>query len=145
MTLFTIGFTQKSAERFFTMLRAAGVRRIVDTRLNNRSQLAGFSKSEDLRYFLRELGAIEYRHDLDMAPTQEMLDGYRMAKRGWPAYEAAFNALLEARDLASRVDRDELDGACLLCSEHLPEHCHRRLVAEYLQRHFAGLRIRHLV
>lgn len=144
MKLFTIGFTQKNAERFFALLQHAGVRRVIDTRLNNRSQLAGFTKGEDLRYFLQVIGAIGYRHALEMAPTQDMLDRYKKEKGAWSEYERDFVNLIKSRDLASRVSQEELDSACLLCSEHEPDHCHRRLVAEYLRTHFAEIEIVHL-
>ncbi|NUR19242.1 MAG: DUF488 domain-containing protein [Gemmatimonadaceae bacterium] len=144
MNLYTIGFTQKTAERFFTLLRDAGVRRLVDTRLNNRSQLAGFSKYEDLRYFLRVIGGIEYVHRLDMAPTQELLDGYKKGKGAWELYETAFRALLDQRRLIEAIDPSELANSCLLCSEHLAAHCHRRIVAEYIQRHVSNVTVTHL-
>lgn len=144
MKLFTIGFTQKKAERFFTLLQHAGVRTVIDTRLNNRSQLAGFSKGEDLPFFLRAIGGIGYRHAPEMAPTQEMLDGYKKAKGSWTVYEREFLRLIEDRALASRVSLEDLDGACLLCSEHEADHCHRRLVAEYLRSHFPQIEIVHL-
>lgn len=130
--LFTIGFTNKSAETFFTTLRDAGVKRIVDVRLNNRSQLAGFSKKDDLAYFLRAIANIEYVHLPELAPTQEMLDAYKKNKGPWGEYERDFRLLMKQRKIEKTVSRDVLDGGCLLCSEHEPEHCHRRLVAEYL-------------
>jgi uncharacterized protein (DUF488 family) len=142
--LFTIGFTQKSAEQFFFLLQRAGVRHLIDTRLNNRSQLAGFSKADDLRFFLKAIGSIEYRHAPEMAPTQDMLDRYKKLKGSWHEYEIEFNALLEQRDLATHVRQEELDHACLLCSEHEPDHCHRRLVAEYLRKHNPEIQIKHL-
>ena len=145
MPLYTIGFTEKSAEEFFTLLQKAKVRRVLDIRLNNRSQLAGFSKSRDLAYFLRVIGGIEYRHVENMAPTAEMLESYRGAKAKWPEYETTFRALLEERELARSVQPAELSGACLLCSEHTPEHCHRRIVAEYLREHFPEIEIVHLM
>lgn len=144
MKLFTIGFTQKSAERFFTLLKDAGVKRVLDIRLNNRSQLAGFSKSEDLEYFLRAIGGIGYRHAVEMAPTQPLLDKARKAKGTWDGFEKQFVALMQQRRVENAVDRKELADACLLCSEHEPDHCHRRLVAEYLQRAYSGLEIVHL-
>jgi uncharacterized protein (DUF488 family) len=144
MTLFTIGFTQKSAKQFFTLLKTAGVQRVLDIRLNNKSQLAGFSKSEDLRYFLDTIGGIGYRHVTEMAPTQTLLDKARSAKSGWSAFEKQFLALIKQRRVEKSVAATELADACLLCSEHHPEHCHRRLVAEYLQRTFPGLEVSHL-
>lgn len=145
MKLCTIGFTQKSAERFFTLLQDAGVRHILDTRLNNRSQLAGFSKGDDLPFLLRAIGGMSYRHALEMAPTQDMLDRYKKKKGAWSDYEREFMKLIESRGLASSVSREELNGACLLCSEHEPDHCHRRLVAEYLKAQFPQIEIDHLV
>jgi uncharacterized protein (DUF488 family) len=145
MNLYTIGFTQKNAQRFFSLLQGAGVKRVIDTRLNNRSQLAGFSKGDDLRYFLSAIGGMGYRHALEMAPTQEMLDRYKKEKGLWSDYVRDFLQLIESRQLAAGVSLGELDGACLLCSEHEPEHCHRRLVAEYLRSHFPAIEIVHLV
>ena len=145
MKLFTIGFTQKSAEEFFTLLRNAGVKRVLDIRLNNKSQLAGFSKSEDLEFFLRELGGIGYRHVLEMAPTQPLLDKVRKGKGGWDSFEKQFLALMKQRKVEKVLDEKVLSDACLLCSEHEPDHCHRRLVAEYLQRELGGITIEHLL
>jgi uncharacterized protein (DUF488 family) len=143
VTLFTIGFTGKSAEAFFSALRTAGVRRLVDVRLRNTSQLAGFAKRDDLAFFLREVLAVEYVHRLDLAPTAELLDGYR-STRAWPEYARRFGALLAERRVEHAVDRALLDGACLLCSEPEAEHCHRRLVAEHLRAHWGDVRIEHL-
>jgi uncharacterized protein (DUF488 family) len=144
LRLFTIGFTKKSAEQFFTTLQKAGVRRVVDTRLNNNSQLAGFSKRDDLAYFLRSIAGIEYVHLLDLAPTQELLDRYKKGDRDWAAYERDFNELIKSRKVEETVPPDLLHEACLLCSEHEPDHCHRRLVAEYLQRSWKDVTIVHL-
>jgi uncharacterized protein (DUF488 family) len=144
MKLFTIGFTQKSAEEFFALLREAGVKRVLDIRLNNRSQLAGFSKSEDLEYFLKAIGGIGYRHVTEMAPTQPLLDKARKAKGGWDGFETQFLALMKQRKIETLLDEKVLADACLLCSEHDPTHCHRRLVAEYLDRALGGIEIVHL-
>jgi uncharacterized protein (DUF488 family) len=144
MKLHTIGFTKTSAESFFTRLRNAGVKKVVDVRLNNVSQLAGFAKKEDLRYFLRAIGGIEYVHQPEFAPTQEMLDAYKKQGGKWSDYERRFLALMERRRIEQLVDRAALDGACLLCSEDQPHHCHRRLVAEYLQEKWGDLEISHL-
>ena len=144
MNIFTIGFTKTSAEDFFARLRTSGALRVVDVRLNNVSQLAGFAKQNDLRFFLRELCNIEYVHLPDLAPTQEMLDEYRKNKGGWAAYQKKFLALLKKREIENRVDPRVISEGCLLCSEDTPHHCHRRLVAEYLQQHWRGVEIRHL-
>jgi uncharacterized protein (DUF488 family) len=142
--LFTIGFTKKSAEAFFTKLQRAGVKRLIDVRLNNNSQLAGFSKRDDLAYFLRSIAGIEYVHALDLAPTQDLLDRYKKEGRDWPAYERDFLQLIANRQIEQRVSRELLDHGCLLCSEHPPHHCHRRLVAEYLRDRWGSMEIEHL-
>ncbi len=143
-TLFTIGFTRKSAEEFFTRLRGAGVRRVIDIRLNNVSQLAGFAKRDDLRYFLKTIANVDYAHRPELAPTRDILDAYRQHKGGWERFERDFKALVRERAIETVVSRDELDGACLLCSEPGPEHCHRRLVAEYLRDALGNIVIAHL-
>ena len=144
ITVFTIGFTKKNAEQFFTSLKSAGVKRLIDTRLNNVSQLAGFAKRDDLRFFLKALYGIEYTHLLHLAPTQELLGGYKKNGESWDWYEREFNALISNRKIELSTPLELLDNACLLCSEHLPKNCHRRLVVEYLQRHFAAITVRHL-
>jgi uncharacterized protein (DUF488 family) len=143
--LFTIGFTKKSAERFFTLLKEAQVRRVIDVRLNNRSQLAGYSKATDLEYFLRAIAGIEYRHVPELAPTQDLLDAYKKQKGSWSQYEERFLHLVRSRAVENSLDRSKFDMACLLCSEHQPEHCHRRLVAEYLKDKWGDIEIQHLV
>ena len=145
MRLYTIGFTKKSAETFFTRLQTAGVRKVIDVRLNNNSQLAGFSKRDDLAYFLRTIGGIGYAHSLPLAPTAELLDRYKKVDRDWPAYERDFRTLIADRHIERTLDRADLDGACLLCSEDKPHHCHRRIVAEYLRDSWNDVEIAHLV
>lgn len=140
----TIGFTKKSAEEFFTSLKAAGVKRVVDVRLNNVSQLAGFSKMEDLRYFLRAICDIEYLHLPELAPTKEMLDAYKKEKGDWSLYENRFLELMAKRHIEDTVPKEIIDGGCLLCSEDKPHHCHRRLVAEYLTRAWGDVHTKHL-
>lgn len=144
MKLFTLGFTKKSAEEFFGRLKRSGATRLVDVRLNNVSQLAGFTKKDDLRFFTETICGIPYSHQSVLAPTQATLDGYKKARGGWEAYERQFLALLAERQVEGKVSRNELDGACLLCSEDLPDHCHRRLVAEYLKGHWGDIEIIHL-
>jgi len=143
--LFTIGFTQKSAREFFTALMDAGVKRVVDVRLNNNSQLAGFSKKEDLAYFLKEIGGIDYVHVPDLAPTQDILDDYKKHKGDWSIYERQFVDLMARREIEKKIKPELLQQGCLLCSEHLPHHCHRRLVAEYLNARWGGIETKHLV
>ena len=144
MEIYTIGFTQHTAERFFEDLRRAGTTRLVDVRLNNVSQLAGFSKKSDLQFFLREICAMEYVHLPELAPTQEMLDEYKKEKLGWDRYAKRFLALLEKRRIEETVPREVIDQSCLLCSEDKPHHCHRRLVAEYLSAKWKRTEVVHL-
>ena len=143
--IYTIGFTQTSAEEFFGKLIKAGVRKIVDARLNNTSQLAGFAKKDDLKYFLQTIGNIDYIHMPVLAPSQEILAEYKKNKGDWHTYEKKFLALMEERRIENVVSPNELDRTCLLCSEHLPKHCHRRLVAEYLKTKWGNIEIEHLV
>ncbi|HUE73267.1 MAG TPA: DUF488 domain-containing protein [Pirellulaceae bacterium] len=144
VTLFTIGFTGKSAKEFFERLQRAGVRRLVDTRLNNVSQLAGFTKKRDLQYFLRTIAGIEYVHDPNLAPTKDILDAYKKHRIDWAEYERRFQDLMNERRPDTALSAEELDHACLLCSEPTAEHCHRRLVAEHLQAHWGNVDIQHL-
>jgi uncharacterized protein (DUF488 family) len=143
-TLFTIGFTKKTAENFFNTLKIAGVTKIIDTRLNNVSQLAGFSKKDDLRYFLKAILGADYIHVLDFAPTDDILSAYKKKEITWDEYESRFRELIGARHIENVLTIPELDKACLLCSEAQPHHCHRRLVAEYLQAKFVDLHVNHL-
>lgn len=142
--IFTIGFAETNAEQFFTSLRNAGVKRIVDVRLNNTSQLAGFSKKDDLRFFLREVVGIEYVHIPELAPTQEILHAFKKYKGSWTVYEQEFNALMAKRGIEKVLSRDTVHLGCLLCSEKKPHHCHRRLVAEYLKKHWGDVATDHL-
>ncbi|MGA3070918.1 MAG: DUF488 domain-containing protein [Terracidiphilus sp.] len=145
MEIYSIGFTQKSASQFFGALKAHGIERLLDVRLNNTSQLAAFAKQADLAYFLREICAAAYEHEPLLAPTQEMLDAYKKHKGGWEAYEDAFLALMRARNIESALDKGSFARrTVLLCSEPTAEHCHRRLVLEYLQKHWEGVEIHHL-
>ncbi|MFE9747318.1 DUF488 family protein [Saccharothrix saharensis] len=144
MRLFTIGFTKKTAERFFGLLRGSGATALVDVRLNNVSQLAGFAKRDDLAYFVRELCGMSYVHRPDLAPTQAMLDDYRKQGIGWPAYENRFTELMRHRRVEDLVPRDLVDNAVLLCSEDRPHHCHRRLVAEHFAQRWGDVVVEHL-
>jgi len=144
MKIFTIGFTKKSAEEFFTKLSRAGVKRIVDVRLNNVSQLAGFTKRDDLRYFTKAICGVEYVHLPDLAPTQDMLDEYKKKGRDWSVYEKKFLDLMVKRRIEATIPKEVIDSACLLCSEDKPYHCHRRLVAEYLKEKWGEVDVRHI-
>ncbi len=143
--LFTIGFTEKSAETFFNLLTTNGVKKIVDTRINNVSQLAGFAKGTDLKFFAGEIGNMGYEHNLDFAPTKELLTRYRDKKMTWPEYEVEYLNLLDMRKIAKITNVDLLHENCLLCSEHEPEKCHRRLLAEYLKQARTDIKIIHLI
>lgn len=145
MKILTIGFTKKSAETFFTRLRDAGVKRLVDVRLNNISQLAGFTKRDDLRYFTKAICNIDYVHLPELAPTADILDPYKKVKNGdWVLYERQFLNLMRSRRIEETIPQELLDGGCLLCSEETPHHCHRRLVAEYLKQHWRDVEIEHI-
>lgn len=144
MRILTIGFTQKSARTFFETLRQSGAKRVVDVRLNNVSQLAGFAKKQDLAYFLAQICGMGYVHLPLLAPTQELLDGYKKQRGSWDVYEQQFLALMKERRIEERISPDVIEDGCLLCSEDTPHHCHRRLVAEYLQQHWGNVEIIHL-
>ncbi len=133
IALFTIGFTQKPAERFFELLGASGAKRIVDVRANNTSQLAGFAKRDDLRYFARALCDVDYVHLPELAPSKDLLDAFKKHGADWDTYRDQFLGLLEERQVELSVPRALIDRGCLLCSEHKPDRCHRLLVAEYLK------------
>jgi uncharacterized protein (DUF488 family) len=143
--IYSIGFTKKTAEQFFGLLRKAGIRRLLDVRLNNVSQLAGFAKREDLAFFLKEVCRADYLHELLLAPTQEMLDDYKKKGGSWEDYEKQFCALIAERRIETQLDRSLFAiPTALLCSEPTPEHCHRRLVLDYLSEKWGDLRITHL-
>ena len=140
MEIYSIGFTQTTAEHFFGRLKQAGVKRLLDVRLNNSSQFAGFAKAQDLPFFLAELAAADYEHAPVLAPTQALLDGYRKEKKGWAWYEDAFLDLMAERRIQEKLDRAALDQpTALLCSEATAEKCHRRLVCEYLAGHWTDV------
>lgn len=145
VTIYTIGFTQTTAERFFERLRAAGIKRLVDVRLNNTSTLAGFSKRDDLAYFLREILDADYLHEPLLAPTDAILGRYRKKQIAWDAFLQEMWDLLAERDVAPKLDRAAFETpTVLLCSEATAEHCHRRVVAEYLARVWGDIEIVHL-
>ena len=144
MKIYTIGFTKKSAERFFGLLRESGAERLVDVRLRNTSGLSGFAKKDDLAWFLRELCGMDYIHLPQLSPTGDMLDAYRKDHKSWEVYEREFLSLMDERRIAQKGIKRAINNSVLLCSEHEPEHCHRRLVVEYLQRHWGAVEIKHL-
>jgi uncharacterized protein (DUF488 family) len=143
--LFTIGFTKTNAEGFFERLQRAGVKTVIDVRLHNTSQLAAFAKADDLAYFLKKIGGIKYVHQPLLAPTDLMLKTFKKEKGDWSTYEKRFLALMAERQIEKRIAPAMLDGACLLCSEATPHHCHRRLVCEYLNERWGGaLKVNHI-
>jgi uncharacterized protein (DUF488 family) len=144
INLFTIGFTQKTAQDFFNFLLKYKVTKIIDIRLNNTSQLSGFAKKKDLIYFLKTIANIDYEHNLNLAPTQDILKDYQKNKNDWSIYEKQFLELIKKRKIETKLAPESLDNSCLLCSEPTPLHCHRRLVAEYLQHYWQNINIIHL-
>jgi uncharacterized protein (DUF488 family) len=145
MRLFTLGFTRKDARSFFTLLREADVARVVDVRLRARSQLSGFARADDLEFFLEELCRIPYVAEPRLAPTPELLAAFRKGSLSWAAYEKRYLELIAARRVERVLDRAAFEEACLLCSEHEPRFCHRRLAAEALAAAWGGVEIVHLV
>jgi uncharacterized protein (DUF488 family) len=143
-TLYTIGFTKKKAENFFELIKKNNIKCLIDIRLNNVSQLAGFAKRDDLQYFLKQLCNCEYRHMPEIAPTKEILDGYKKKQISWDEFVEQYNSLIKKRKIESKFSLSELDGSCFLCSESTADMCHRRLAAEYLKRHNKNLTIKHL-
>ncbi|MBY3468662.1 DUF488 domain-containing protein [Rhizobium laguerreae] len=142
----TIGFTKSNAENFFERLKKAGVKKLVDVRLHNTSQLAGFAKADDLAYFLREICGIQYVHQPLLAPTDQMLKAFKKEKGDWNDYEIQFLNLMGERKIETRLKPEMFDGSCLLCSEATPHHCHRRIVCEYLNDKWGNdtLKVKHL-
>lgn len=143
MKIYTIGFTKTSAECFFTRLTESGAKKLVDVRLNNISQLAGFAKRDDLRYFTKQICGLGYEHVSKLAPTKDILDEYKKNGGAWNVYENKFLDLMTKRRIED-IDPHQLDDSCLLCSEDKPHHCHRRLVAEYLRNKWTNVEIVHL-
>ena len=144
MTLYTIGSGQKTARNFFTLLRQNGVKLVLDIRLNNTSQLAGYTKKPDLEYFLGAIAGIGYRHMTEFAPTEALMDGYKSKKLTWQEYADQYARILADRQALDRLDPALFADACLLCSEPKATGCHRRLLAEHLAARIPGLTIVHL-
>lgn len=144
MVLFTIGFGQKSACQFFTLLQENKVKRVIDIRLNNSSQLAGYTKKPDLEFFLQAIAGIDYIHMEEFAPTKEIMEEYKSKKTSWQTYEKQYAELIEARNPLRSLDLSIFDGACLLCSEPTAQQCHRRLLAEALAKMVPDMQIIHL-
>jgi uncharacterized protein (DUF488 family) len=143
MKLYTIGFTKHTAEEFFEKLKSAGVKRVIDIRINKTSQLAAFAKGSDLPYLLNATGGIEYLSHSELAPTKELLKSYRSKAINWEEFEVQYKKQIEESKVISGLSKSEFDGACLLCSEETAEKCHRRLLAEKLAELWS-LQIQHL-
>ncbi len=141
INIYTIGFTKKTAEKFFELLKINGVKKIIDTRLKNETQLSGFAKGKDLKYFAKTILNIDYVHRLDMAPSQDILENYRNKIITWEEYSVKYLNLLNERELGKNIKLEELNDSCLLCSEDKPDNCHRRLLAEYIKGHFHNIKI----
>lgn len=135
ITLYTIGFTKKSAEKFFELLRKNNISTLIDVRINNSSQLAGFAKGKDLEYFVKQICKAKYKHITDFAPTKELLTKWHNEEVTWIQYTSVYNGLLKDRCVEKKYDISNFDNACFLCSEDTPEMCHRRLLVEYLKEH----------
>ena len=143
--VYTIGFTKRRAEEFFETIKNAGIKQLIDIRLNNSSQLAGFTKKDDLQYFLKVICNVIYRHELLLVPTQEILDAYKKNRGSWSDYEKSFFNLMAARQVETRFPKSTFDiPTVLLCSENKAEKCHRRLVLEYLLSKWGEIKIIHL-
>lgn len=151
MKIYTIGSGKKSAKQFFELIRKNNIQKVIDIRLKNQSQLLGFAKGQDIAYFLTEIFAIAYEHVPDLAPTQEILQNYQDKKRkdtyhNWDIYQIEFSKLLNSRDISAIFTRvaQGYETVALLCSEPKADKCHRRLVAEYLQRKDNTIHIAHI-
>ena len=142
--LFTIGFAGKSAEQFFTILKEAGVQRLLDVRLHNSSQLAGYTKRNDLPFFLQSIVGAGYLHLTQFAPTKQLLNGYKKGEYTWQEYEQEYANILHRRQPHRTLNPNEIEGGCLLCAEPTATQCHRRLAAEYLQQVWPSITISHL-
>lgn len=145
MEIYTIGFTKKGAEEFFGMIKQQKIATLIDVRLNNTSQLSAFAKKDDLKFFLKELCDCDYIHIPDLAPTKEILKPYQKKEISWEAYEDRFMSLMQKRNIEKYLKLEDFDNSCLLCSEHLPHYCHRRLVVEYFKRFDNNIHSNHLV
>lgn len=142
--IYTIGFTKKSAEYFFELLQASNIKRVIDVRINNTSQLAGFAKARDLEYFLDKIGGIEYEHELIFSPTKDILDSYKKNQIVWEEYETLYSELMEERNIVSYIKEKGLEhwaSSCLLCSEDKPDNCHRSLAASKIIEVYPELQV----
>jgi uncharacterized protein (DUF488 family) len=146
MRIYTIGFTKKSASEFFELIKENKISMILDIRLSNSSQLAGFSKAPDLEFFLHEICRCKYAHDLDFAPTAELMEDFKSKKINLAQYETLYIELMESREAIPHFLKDYLhyENVCLLCSEETSATCHRRVFAELLLKNIPGASLKHL-
>ena len=146
MILYTIGFTQKSAQQFFELIKANNIDMLVDIRLNNKSQLAGFTKGNDLQYFLEEICNCKYQHCIEYAPTKDILDGYKKKAISWDEYVKQYIPLMQRRNAVQKFTEKfaKFKAVCLLCSEPTPEHCHRRLLSEMIAAEHPEITVKHI-
>lgn len=142
IVLHTIGFTKKSAENFFNSLIKNNIEKLVDIRINNTSQLAGFTRGNDLKYFLKKIAGIDYEYIVDFAPTKELLSDYRNKLIDWAGYENIYLLTLKERNIKEKYNINDFNNSCFLCSEDLPDKCHRRLLVEYLKNNNPGLEVK---
>jgi len=142
--IYTIGFAGKSAKLFFSLLEDNNIKKLIDIRLNNISQLAAYTKKEDLEFFLKKILSCEYTHRPDLAPTELILKNYRNKIIDWKIYSDEYIKLLNSRNITSYLEEDKIINSVFLCSEHLPKFCHRRLLVEYLQKKWNDFEIIHL-
>ena len=142
--IFTIGYAGKNARQFFTILKQTSIRKVIDVRLCNTSQLAGFTRRQDIEYFLQTIVGAEYIHLPIAAPTKQLLSDYKKGLISWQQYETQFKAIITERQIERHIISQDMDMACFLCSEAEADNCHRRLVAEYLAEHWQNTSIHHL-
>ena len=136
MNLFTIGFTGKSAEKFFALLESSKANKLIDIRINRTSQLAGFAKEQDLEFFLPKLVGMQYQVWDDLAPTKELLASYRDKEILWEDFAQKYQDLIKVRGTLEKSSQTDFENAVLLCSEREPEKCHRTLLAELITKKF---------
>ncbi len=144
MKIFTIGFTHKSAEEFFKLIQDAGVKRVIDVRIHNNSQLAGFSKKDDLQFFLKKIADIDYQEESLLNPTDELFHSYRNKEIDWKKFLGTYKSEISKKQVEKSLKKSDYENAVLLCSEDEPDHCHRRVAAEYLSEAWGGAEITHL-
>jgi uncharacterized protein (DUF488 family) len=145
MDIYTIGFTHRSAREFFETLKSNCIERLLDVRLSNTSQLAGFTKQADLEYFLKQICNAAYEHEPQLAPSEELFRACRKDGGSWGALASGYLKLLKTRKIESTLSKSSFKKrTVLLCSEATAEHCHRRLALEYLEKHWPEIKIHHL-